>query len=319
MRGRWYLAGGVLAVLVVGACSSSGGGGNDSAVGGALAPGAGVRGGLPVPSATHAPVAVGGGVRGSTTDQGGTEITKNIPFIDDGYKIRTARMTVAIKGAKNVSNAAQQADGIALGAGGEVDADNRTSGPNAAANLLLRVPPEELENTLTQLADLGKELSRSLSTTDVTQRVADVRSRVASAEDSIARLRLLFHHATKIGDIIQLESELNQREADLESLQAQQRVLSRQTSMATISLDLQTAAKVVAPPKPVHRTHDNSFVAGLKSGWHGFATAAAWVARAVATLLPFIVLLLVIGFGLRILWPRLPHRTRTTPAPTPSE
>jgi hypothetical protein len=89
--------------------------------------------------------------------------------------------------------------------------------------------------------------------------------------------------------------------------------------MATISLDLQTAAKVVAPPKPKPKHHENGFVTALKRGWDGFTAAASWIARAIATLLPFIVLLLVIGFALRILWPRLPHRTRAAPAPTPSE
>jgi hypothetical protein len=259
-----------------------------------------------------------GGVTGGGSGTG-SEITKTVPFLEDGYKIRTARMTVAVKGARNVSTAAQQADNYALSVGGEVDEDNRTSGPNASADLLLRVPPEALADTLDKLSLLGKELGRSLSTTDVTQRVADVGSRVASARQSIDRLRILFQHATKVGAIIQIESELNSREADLESLEAQQRALARQTSMATISLDLETAAKAVAPPKPVHKKHENGFVTALKRGWHGFTAAASWIARAFATLLPFIVLLLVIGFALRVLWPRLPRRPRVTPAPTPSE
>jgi Domain of unknown function (DUF4349) len=326
MRGRWYLAGGVLAVLVVGACSASGGGGSAADVAGVRGPahaqgGQAGAGGLAagVPSSVRgAPIPVGGTI-GGTGNTSGRELTKTIPFVDGGYKIRTARMTVAIKGAKNVSNAAQQADNYALAAGGEVDEDNRTSGPSASAELLLRVPPEALADTLDKLSRLGKELSRSLSTTDVTQRVADVGSRVASARQSIDRLRILFRHATKIGAIIQLESELNQREADLESLEAQQRALARETSMATISLDLQTAARVIAPPKPVHKKHENGFVTALKRGWHGFTAAAAWIARAFATLLPFLVLLLLIGFGLRVVWPRLPHRTRAAPAPTPSE
>jgi hypothetical protein len=306
---------------MVGACSHSSGSG-DSAAGDQLMPA--VNGGaMPLPNKA----AVNGYGREQRSAAGvavagrhGSPVEASIPLLDDGYKIRTARMTVAVQGARNVSAKATQAGDIAVGAGGEIDADDRTTGPQATASLVLRVPPETLENTLTALSKLGIEQSRSVSTTDVTQKVADVNSRVASAQRSIARLRVLFDHASKIGDIIQLESELNQRESDLESLQAQQRALGRETSMATITLSLITAPKRTAPPKQAH--HDNNrtgFVGGLKRGWDGFTRAASWVAQAVGTLLPFLVLLLLIGLGLRLIWPRLAHRTRPAPAPVPSD
>lgn len=327
MRGRWYVAGGVLTVLVVGACSNSfGGGGAHTAELGRAAPGSGAA--LGPDAAAGSAAASNPGVRAGVVDAAGGQpsggvrgqlLVKSIPLVDGGYKIQIARMTVAVKGAKNVSPEADQAEAIAMQAGGEVDSDDRTSGPQASATLLLRVPPDTLTDTLTQLSGLGKEQMRTLSTSDVTQQVADVNSRVRSAQDSIARLRVLFDHATKIGDIIQLESELSSREADLESLQAQQRALARQTSMASITLSLVTAVKPPpAPPKPAPKQHENAFVTGLERGWHGFSAAAAWIAQAVATLLPFVVLLVVLGFALRLAWPRLPHRPRP-PTPAPSE
>ena len=329
MRGRWYAAGGIVTVLIVGACTNSSGGGSAAGglppVGGA---GGGTNGGLAVhgaPAAGSAPQP-GGLTRYGTSDRGTTAGTgvqaeaNALPLVDGGYKIEVARMTVAVTGAANVADAANQATAIAEQVGGEVDRDDRTSGPEASASMLLRVPPDALTDTLGRLSKLGDEKYRSLSSSDVTQKVADVRSRVGSAEDSIARLRVLFHNATKIGDIIQIESELNSREADLESLQAQQRALARQTSMASITLSLVTAPKKVAPPKPpAKKHHDNAFIGGLKNGWDGFTGAAAWVAKAVGTLLPFIVLLLALGFAWRIGWPRLRHGGGPTPAPTPSE
>jgi hypothetical protein len=67
---------------------------------------------------------------------------------------------------------------------------------------------------LTQLAKLGKETSRSGSARDVTTKVADVNSRVASAQQAIDRLRSLYAKATKVRDVIAIEAELNTREAD---------------------------------------------------------------------------------------------------------
>lgn len=325
MRGRVYAAGAVLAVVVVGACSHDSG--DSSNAGGVAVGGGSTARGAPA-LAPHRPTygdvadRAGGGLSGSarTAPGGGAAhvATKTIPLDDGSYKIRIARITVAVKGAARVAGKADEATSIAEQAGGEIDADDRTSGPHASATLLLRVPPDALTATLTALSRLGIEKSRQLSVSDVTQQVADVDSRVASARQSIARLRLLFAHARKISDIIQLESELNSRESELESLEAQQRALSRETSMASITLSLVTAVRPIATPAPKH--HDNAFVGGLKRGWDSFTGGAAWVAEAVGVLLPFLVLLLVLGVAARFLWPRLSNRTgRPTPAPTPSD
>jgi hypothetical protein len=316
MRRRFYVAAGILAVFAVGACSHSSGGGSASANGGAG-------------DAVRVPAAPAGGIAGAPASHGtvfdgsqSSSVSKasvKLP-IDGSYKIRTAQMTVAVKGAKNVATKANEAESIVEQVGGEVDADDRTSGPDASASLRLLVPPEELTDTLKQLSTkLGHERSRELSTTDVTQKVADVNSRVASARESIARLRVLFANAKKVADVIAIESELNTREAELESLEAQQRALERETSMATINLSLVTAPKHPTPPPKKHEEHLGGFLGGLERGWDGFTAAASWVATAVGTLLPFLVLLLLLGIGARMLRPRLPRRHPTTPAPTPSE
>lgn len=200
---------------------------------------------------------------------------------------------------------------IAIRAGGEIDGDDRTSGKYATATLRLRVPPPALQESLTALSKLGRATSRHLTSRDVTSQVADVKSRVASAQQAIARLRGLYENATKVSDVIAIEQELSGREADLESLQAQQRALSTQTELASITLTLRTATATT--PKKDDRT---GFLGGLHDGWDAFTSAAGSVAVAVGAVLPFAVLLLIVGAALRLLWPRL----RPSPAPVgPSE
>jgi acetolactate synthase regulatory subunit len=286
MRRTTVIAGLVLAVGTLAACtqsaaSKSGGGNLNAAAGGVRAA---------APSATPSPPANGGSY----------QLVGKLPLDDGSAKIRVAEMTVEVRRGP-VAAAADRAGGIAIGVGGEVDADQRTSGKNATASLQLRVPPVALTSVLRQLGALGHEVSRQVSTTDVTEKVADVDSRVASARGSIARLRALYAQARKVGDVIAVESELGTREADLESLEAQQRTLSRQTSMATISLSLQTAQPVVAAKRAEHR---GGFLGGLERGWHGFAEAASWAAAAAGTVLPFLALLALVGLGARMVWRR---------------
>lgn len=286
---RTRTLGAVVALLVaVGAlagCTQSSGGagsgnGGDMVHGGAAAPSA----------AAGAGMVAGPQLRGTASGHGDVAV---VGKLTPAAEIRTAQLTVAVKGWQHVAQQADAADAIAARAGGEVSADDRSSGRHATATVVLRVPPAVMQPTLTALSRLGTEKSRQSSAVDVTQQVADVSSRVVSAQQAIARLRLLYRQANKVRDVIRIESELSSREADLESLQARQRALASRTALATITLRLFTAA-VIAPKKPpAHHLH--GFVGGLERGWHGFTAAVAWLAVAVGTLLPFLLTLLVLG------------------------
>ena len=174
------------------------------------------------------------------------------------------------------------------------------------ASLRLRVPPEALITVLGQLSRLGHEASRQVSTTDVSEKVADVDSRVASAKEAIARLRTLYAQAKKVADVIAVESELSGREADLESLEAQQRALARQTAMATITLTIQTRAAAPAAPRTHHR---GGFVGGLQRGWDGFVATASWLGTAAGTVLPFAVVAALVAGAVWLLRRRRPAVT----------
>ena len=232
----------ILAAVVAG-CTHSTGGGAGAEGGGGGTNGGAVAGASGAPSSaaglapvTHAPA-------GSTR---GIDVA-TVANLGERQEIRTATITVAVKGAHHgADHIAQQADAataIADRVGGEVTADDRVNGRHATATLVLRVPPNQVEATLRALSRLGTEKSRQLSTVDVTSRVADVASRVTSARAAIARLRTLYRQATKVRDLIAVESELSSREADLESLEGRQRALGNHVARATITLRLMPAAK----------------------------------------------------------------------------
>jgi hypothetical protein len=302
-RAIGYATAGFLVLVTVAACSS--GGGDKRSAGSAISSARAATGASAQPQTPFD--------AGVPQPAGQADDASAPPVVTDA-KIRTAQMTIAVRGSGKVATQADEAARITIGARGEVDSDDRTSGSAAAANMQLRVPPTRLRTVLARLAKLGKERSRELSTTDVSEKVADVDSRVISAREAIARLRTLYSSATKVGEIIVVEGELSRREADLESLQAQQRTLARQTAMAVITLSLQTLAESGgAPVKEYH-----GFLGGLERGWDGFVDAAGWVATAVGTAVPFLILVLLLALGGRVLWRRLP-RHGAQPAPAPSE
>lgn len=301
----WLAAGGAALVLVttLGACTSSGGGASSSNGGAgaaALAPDKAVSGGE---------VAGGGG---STGDKSAPEAS--VAGLDlSTAKIRIATMSVQVRRGQSVAAKADQAETIATAVGGDVDSDDREAGKYPTATLLLRIPPADLTNVLGQLSRLGVEKSRELSTRDVTSKVADVTSRVASAKDAIERLRVLYAQAHKVSDVIAIESELNDRESNLESLQAQARALAAETSTAAVTLTL-TSAPHKAAPVPPKKPGRGGFVGGLMNGWHAFTATMSGVAAFFGAVLPFVLVLAVLALLGRLTWLRLRPR-RSSPAP----
>ena len=151
----------------------------------------------------------------------------------------------------DIGHVLTQVYGIVGGVGGDISQEDTTTddkGRAVRSTLVVRVPVDEFDSTLNDLSQLGTLVNRVRNSKDVTTEVADIDSRVRSAQRSINTLRQLFDRATRLSDIIRLESELAQREADLESLEAQQRSLDDKTTMSTITMTLELPP--VAPKKP---------------------------------------------------------------------
>lgn len=187
------------------------------------------------------------------------------------------------------------------------DAGSDPSHARSFSTMTISVPSSALDATLDRLGQVGTVESRSTSTEDVTASYVDTQSRLATMRASIARIRALMSRATKIGDIVSLESELSRREADLESLQAQLNALDGAVAMSPVTIRLAT----VAPPTDQPRT---GFLGGLVAGWDAFTASGTFLLTALGALLPFLLALAVV---LMPLW--LWVRRRRVGAPPPAQ
>jgi len=210
--------------------------------------------------------------------------------------IYTAQLTVRTA---NVSAAAAQAGRIAGGAGGYVSGETMSANPDhpskATASVQLKIPVASYQATLSQLAHgLGTQLALQQQAQDVTQQVADVNSQVASAQAAIAQLRSLLSHAGSVGDLLSVQNQINSEEASLESMQAQQRALSHQTSYATVTLTL-----LGPKAKPaVHRQKPPpSLAGGFGAGWHALRVTVSWTLAFLCAIAPFAAVLAVAGYA----------------------
>jgi Domain of unknown function (DUF4349) len=230
--------------------------------------------------------------------------------------IYTAQLSVR---SKDVGSAIASATRIVMAAGGYVSSESATSDPDhpssATATIELKIPVAAYQQTLASLAggSLGTQLSLRQQAQDVTQQVADVSSQVTSDLAAIAQLRELLKHAGSVGELLDVQNQINQQEAALEGMQAQQRALNHETAFATLTLSVlgpKAAAKPATPAPPPGLAN------GLSGGWHAFKVTIDWLLAILGAVAPFAAALAIVAFAAWRLRRRV-ARPAVRPAPEP--
>jgi hypothetical protein len=221
--------------------------------------------------------------------------------------------------AKDLDAARAEVDGLLVSLGGSIDSERSTHdrhGDLRRSTLVLRVPVDKFDTAMSELADLGKVRHSDSAAKDVTTQVIDVDERVQTLQNSLDRLQSYQRKAANLEDLIRFEQQITQRESELQSLKAQQDYLADQTSMSTISLSLSVPPKHVEPPGSLD---DAGFLAGLRSGWHALTAAVVVALTVVGAVLPFLVVLALVGVPVWLLVRRTLRHRAAAGAPPAAE
>jgi len=219
--------------------------------------------------------------------------------------------------AEDPIEAADDAVRIVERAGGRVDSRSEQPGVDGGGNgafaqLVVRIPSDELTETLDEIKQLGEVEDVSINSTDVTAQTQDLDARISALQASVDRLLALLPLATSTTDLIAIETALSERQANLESLQAQRRYLSEQVDLSTITVDFgsQDAAPVDEP---------EGFLDGLVAGWTALVgfLGAALIAFGVA--LPWLAAVAVLALAALLIVRSVRRSRRATTTAPPEE
>ncbi|MFD7444689.1 DUF4349 domain-containing protein [Streptomyces sp. NPDC059909] len=205
------------------------------------------------------------------------------------HVIRTAELVVEVKDA---TRALASVRTTVETAGGHIanETTERVDDTQVMSRVVLRVPQDRYASVLADLAGSGKLLTRKANAQDVTDQVVDVESRIATQRASVARVRELMDQATQLSDVVTLEGELSRRQAELESLLAQQASLKDRTALATITLELLEQDR----DEPVAEEDDPTFLDALKGGWEALVESVRWIGLVLGAVAPFAAVLAVL-------------------------
>ncbi|MCD2444315.1 DUF4349 domain-containing protein [Agromyces sp. SYSU K20354] len=210
------------------------------------------------------------------------------PLVPDRSVITTGVISITVD---DPIASAEDVAGLADRAGGRVESRTETPGTDTqqpSAQLVLRIPGDELDGVVDSLRELGSVTSVSMNASDVTQQRQDLDARIEALTASVDRLQQLLSTATSITDLIAIESELTTRQAELDSLTQQRDYLVDQVDFSTVTVDLVTE-EVAPEPRP------DDFWSGVLAGWAALTAFASWLGVAFGVMLPWLVALLAVA------------------------
>jgi Ca-activated chloride channel homolog len=204
----------------------------------------------------------------------------------DRQVIRTGYVSMRVA---DVAKSAFDVHALVAKRNGVVSAeDTQSSGDSTYATITAQIPAADLDAFVADVSALGTVDSININAQDVTTQVVDLDARIKALQTSVDRMTQLLAQATRIEDLLAIETQLSQRQAELDSLKAQRTWLGDQVAMSTVTVNLSPETQITEVDAP-------GFLSGLQSGWAAFVSLIMVAVTAVGFLLPFLLVLAVIA------------------------
>jgi archaellum component FlaC len=130
------------------------------------------------------------------------------------------------------------------------------------ASITLRVPQNQLDSTLDELAKLGTVENRNITAEDVSNQLVDFQARLSNLRRTEANLQKIMDRSGSVRDVLSVAQELSNVRQSIEQIDAQVKNLQNQVAYSTITLNLQAAVSSSSPQRAlgsqIQETWNNS-------------------------------------------------------------
>jgi hypothetical protein len=159
------------------------------------------------------------------------------------YIVRTGTMSIEVP---KVDPALVQVRTAIVGLGGYVsDSDQSNQADQATASVTYRIPAARWQDAVDAITAIAAKVDAAKSNAvEVTGQVLDLGARIDNLRTTEAALQGIMARATKISDVLSVESQLSDVQGQIEQLSTQQAQLKDQASLATLTVQF------ALPPTP---------------------------------------------------------------------
>jgi hypothetical protein len=284
----------IVAILAAAAACGGAGGSTSSGDPAVRSGGAGGQTGSTVgaPTAKYDPLA-------GTTDQANT-IPDVVPAVQGPQVIRQAQLTITVGSGlfdsklANVRALVQLQGGFISGT--DAQANPVTNDQIRTGVITFMVPAAKFDDTIDQLAKMGKVQNEHISGNDVSAQYVDLQARLANQEAQRNAMLALLRRAQSIADIIAVQTQIGQITGQIEQLKGQIQYIEHNTSYSTVTVSmLEAGAPLQTAPRDSW-----GFASALSDAAHNFVTTVNYVITGLGAIGPIVIIL---GLGY-LLWRR---------------
>lgn len=241
-----------------------------------------------------------GGLVGAHAPAGTTPSVPSVPSVvpNDSLTKIISTGEIDLQAAKGrVHDTYDRLVAIATLEGGFVANSETNEGSDPTALVTLRVPSSAFDATITKVRGItgAKVLSLQTKTQDVTASYVDLKARLHALSTTRSTYLTILSRASSIGDILAVQSRINDIQMQIEQLQGQLNVLTDQTSFGTLTV---TVDQKAAPAAVVHRQ------SGMSRAFHRsvdrFVNGTEAIVGVVGPIALVVLILAVLWFGSRL-------------------
>ena len=190
-------------------------------------------GAFPAASSAPADLSAGGVSDGSASAPPSTTTTQALD--PNTYIVRTGSISIEVA---KIDPAMLQVRTAITGMGGYVsESDQSNQGDQQMASVTYRIPVARWQDAVDAVEGIATKVDSAKSNAqEVTGQVLDLGARIDNLKTTEAALQAIMARATKIADVLDVESQLSDVQGQIEQLSTQQAHLKDQASLATLSV-----------------------------------------------------------------------------------
>jgi hypothetical protein len=183
-------------------------------------------------------------------------------------------------------------------------------GATPSGNIFVRVVPEDLNKLLDFAAKQGKISQHATETEDKTATVVDVEAKIKNQTDFRDSLRkMLAKPGVSVADLLQIQEKLAEAQAELDSESTQRKVLANETEKVSVSIEFRAEASGNKPSvfAPIGEA--------LGESGEVLSESLGALILAIAAVVPWLIILLPLGWLIVKWWKRWRERKKGKVAP----
>lgn len=172
-----------------------------------------------------------------------------------------------------------------------VSSDQEYNAPGRKSNtIVVRIPANNFDNFLKEATQgVEKFDSKEINVKDVTEEFLDVQARLKTKKELEKRYLDLLKQAKNVTEILEIEKQIGQLRAEIESVEGRLKYLQNKVSFSTLTMTFYERL-------PNQTEFGQKFKHGLRNGWENLI----WFLVGLVNIWPFIIVVLGLIIGIRM-------------------